>query len=286
VSERPQPGSGSWGPRAAVSEDSLFDIAALSDVGTEREHNEDCCSTFLEGPRTALAAVADGVSGTVAGEEASQKAIEVTLRAFKEQDRGVAIGKRLVRAVQQANIEIYDRALIVPELRGMSTTLTAIAIDGGDLMAAHVGDSRLYLWREGRITQLTKDHTVTAERVRMGLLSEKKARLHPDRSTLTRSLGRELIVAVDRIQIRVVTGDILILCSDGLYNVLEDEEMAAVVATLGAGAAARALVDAANARGTNDNLTAAIVRIVGALPATAEPVGFLARLKGLVGMGS
>lgn len=269
-----------------MSEDSLFDIAALTDVGTEREHNEDCCGTFLEGPRTAVAAVADGVSGTVAGEEASQKAIEVTLRAFQEQGRDVPIGKRLVQAVQQANIEIYDRALIVPELRGMSTTLTAIAVDGSDLMAAHVGDSRLYLLRDGRITQLTKDHTVTAERVRLGVMSEKKARLHPDRSTLTRSLGRELIVAVDRIQTRVVTGDALILCSDGLYNVLEAEEMTALVAGRDAVAGARALVAAANARGTNDNLTVALVRIVGALPAVAEPVGLLARLKGLVGMGT
>jgi protein phosphatase len=284
--ERPQPDSESWGPQAAVSEDSLFDIAALTDVGTEREHNEDCCGTFLEGPRTAVAAVADGVSGTVAGEEASQKAIEVTLRAFQEQGRDVPIGKRLVQAVQQANIEIYDRALIVPELRGMSTTLTAIAVDGSDLMAAHVGDSRLYLLRDGRITQLTKDHTVTAERVRLGVMSEKKARLHPDRSTLTRSLGRELIVAVDRIQTRVVTGDALILCSDGLYNVLEAEEMTALVAGRDAVAGARALVAAANARGTNDNLTVALVRIVGALPAVAEPVGLLARLKGLVGMGT
>jgi protein phosphatase len=266
-----------------VSEDSLFDIAALTDVGTEREHNEDCCGTFLEGPRTAVAAVADGVSGTVAGEEASQKAIEVTLRAFQEQGRDVPIGKRLVQAVQQANIEIYDRALIVPELRGMSTTLTAIAVDGSDLMAAHVGDSRLYLLRDGRITQLTKDHTVTAERVRLGVMSEKKARLHPDRSTLTRSLGRELIVAVDRIQTRVVTGDALILCSDGLYNVIEDGEIEEIARGPGAGDVCRTLVDTANRRGTPDNLTVAMVRMIGAMPERRTGGGLLARLRRLSG---
>jgi protein phosphatase len=269
-----------------MSEDGLFDIAALSDVGTERDHNEDCCGTFVESPSRVVVGVADGVSGMVAGEEASQKAIEVVLRSFEEQGRAVATGKRLVQAVQQANIEIYDRALVVPELRGMSTTLTAIALDGGDLMAAHVGDSRLYLLRDGRATQLTKDHTVTAERVRMGVLSEKKARNHPDRSTLTRSLGRELIVAVDRIQTRVATGDVLILCSDGLYNVLDPEEMTPLVAGVDAKAGARALVSAANARGTLDNLTAAVVRVAGALPAVAPPTGFFGRLKGLVGMGA
>jgi protein phosphatase len=267
-----------------VSKERLFDIAAFSDVGTERANNEDSCGT-LATDRAVVAVVADGVSSGEAGEEASQKAVEVTLRAFEEQGAEVALGKRLVQSVQQANIEIYDRALIVPELRGMATTLTAVALDGGELVAAHVGDSRLYLVREGEPTQLTKDHTVVAERVRMGVLSEKRARFHPDRSTLTRSVGRELIVAVDRLATRVGQGDALIVCSDGLYNVLEPEEMVEVLGGLDAGAAARALVEAANARGTPDNLTAAVVRVVGPIPAPTPRTGLMERLRGLFGRG-
>src|SRR5262249_32771163 len=159
--------------------------------------------------------------GAEGGEVASAKAVEVTLRAYQEQPAAVAAGKRLARAVQQANIEIHDMAMIVPELRGMATTLTALALDEGRLCIAHVGDTRLYHLRDGRLVQLTKDHTVAAERVRLGLLSPRRARHHPEHSTLTRSLGRELIVAIDRISTRVFRDDALLVCSDGLYNVLD-----------------------------------------------------------------
>jgi protein phosphatase len=273
------PGSGR---EAAVSKP-LFDIAALSDVGTEREHNEDRCGTSSAGPACALVAVADGVSSSVAGEEASQTAIDVTLRVFGEQGSEVPAAKRLVLAVQQANIEVYDRALVVPELRGMATTLTAAVLDGGDLSIAHVGDSRLYLIRGEKIVQLTKDHTVVGERTRMGLLSEKRARKHPDRSTLTRSLGRELIVAVDRIRTSVETGDVVIVCSDGLYNVLEDEELREIASGRDAAGVCHALVDAANERGTLDNLTAAVVRVEGPLPVRPQPPGLMDLLKRALG---
>ncbi len=269
-----------------MAKEALFDIAAFSDVGTERGHNEDACGTFAASSGAVVVVVADGVSSCEAGEEASRRAVEVTLSAFEEQGEGVALGKRLVQSVQQANIAIYDRALIVPELRGMTTTLTAVALDRGELVAAHVGDSRLYLVHNGRATQLTKDHTVTAERVRLGLLSEKRARHHPDRSTLTRSLGRELVVAVDRIATRVAQGDALIVCSDGLYNVLGAEEMVAELAEHDAVGAARALVEAANARGTHDNVTAAVVRVVGAVPAPPPRMGVLDRLRGFFERGA
>jgi protein phosphatase len=230
-----------------------------------------------------MVVVCDGVSSSEAGEAASSKAVEVTLREFHDNAATAPTAKRLFRAVQQANIEVYDLALVVPELRGMATTLTAVAVDRGELAAAHVGDSRLYLVRGSSITQLTKDHTVAAERSRMGLLSEKKARVHPDRSTLTRSLGRELIVAIDRITTRVQQGDTLIVCSDGLYNVLEDHEMREIAQGAEPAAACRALVEAANGRGTNDNLTAGVVRVVGPTPGDPKPVGLRARLRRLVG---
>ncbi len=266
---------------AADADAGALDAAALTDVGTERDHNEDSCGVLADGATTVVV-VADGVSSASAGEVASRMAVDVLLRAYREEPADRPAGQRLYRAVQQANIEIYDRAVVVPELRGMTTTLTAVAVERGELTAVHVGDSRLYVVRDGGIVQLTKDHTAAAERVRLGLLSKDRARVHPDRSVLTRSVGRELIVSRDRITRALAGGDVLVVCSDGLYNVLADEEIADAVAERDAAAACRALVDAANARGTGDNLTAAVVRVVGAAPAPRAG-GVLARLRRSLG---
>jgi len=249
----------------------LFDLAALTDVGTEREHNEDCCGTLHVDAAHALVVVADGVSGNEGGEIASQKAVETTIQAYREQAADVAAAKRLARAVQQANIEIHDMALVIPELRGMATTITAVALVGGELVAAHVGDSRLFLLRDGRLSQLTKDHTVPAERARMGLLKKEKVQSHPDRSTLTRSLGREMIASIDRLSAPVGRGDRLVVCTDGLYNVLPEEEIARLAAAPSAADAVRAIIDAANSIGTPDNLTAAVLRVSDLAPELSRP---------------
>ncbi|MFI5181615.1 MAG: PP2C family protein-serine/threonine phosphatase [Thermoanaerobaculia bacterium] len=259
-----------------------LEIAAVSDTGTERDHNEDFCAAFAERNDCAIVGVADGVSSEEGGEVASQIAIEAMLRAYREEPPTLGSGPRLYRAVQQANIEIYDRAMVVPELRGMSTTLTAVAVERGELTAVHVGDSRLYLIRGGAITQLTKDHTLAAERTRMGLLSEERARSHADRSTLTRSVGRELIVNRDRISRPLAQGDVVLLCSDGLYNVLSDVDIERIVAGREAPDACRALIDAANRRGTPDNLTTAVVRVTGPTPGRPESAGLAETLHRLL----
>ena len=264
--------------------DGGFELAALTDVGTEREHNEDSCGSLIEGQDAArgVLVVADGVSGTEGGETASRMAVESTLRSFSEQGEGIAAAKRLRRAVQCANIEVYELALAVPELRGMATTLTAVTLERGELSVVHVGDSRLYLLREGRLTQLSKDHTVAAEQVRLGLLSEARARKHPGRSVLTRSLGRELIVSLDRISLAAQDGDSILLCSDGLYNVIDDSEIASLLRAPGSAQdACRELIDAANRRGTVDNVTAAVARIRGSVAPARPPAGIGARLRRL-----
>ena len=258
-----------------------LEIGVLSDRGTERPHNEDFCGSFMESNDCAVVAVADGVSSAEGGEVASQMAVEITLRTFREEPRSAPAGQRLYRAVQQANIEVHDRAMVVPELRGMATTLTAVAVDRGLLTAVHVGDSRLYLVRGPAIEQLTKDHTVAGEKVRYGLLSKERARDHAERSVLTRSLGRELIVSRDRITQRLVRGDALLLCSDGLYNVLADGELPGIMGAQNAVAASRALVEAANRRGTGDNLTAAVLRLVGPTPIPPGESRLAARLRRL-----
>lgn len=260
-----------------------LELATLTDVGTEREHNEDHCGSLREGESAALVVVADGVSGSRGGETASRIAVEAVLREYRAQPAPLGAARRLARAAQRANIEVHELALTVPELAGMATTLTAVAVEGAELSAAHVGDSRLYLLREGAITQLSKDHTAAAEQVRLGLLGEKRARTHPGRSVLTRSLGRELIVGIDRISLRLHRDDRLLLCSDGLYNVLDDREIAALAGAVPPDEACRALVEAANARGTSDNLTAAVLRVAEGLPAEGPPPSLGERLRRLAG---
>jgi protein phosphatase len=260
------------------------EVASLSHPGTERADNEDHCATLLDGETRALAAVADGVSGFEGGEVASQRAVEAFLRCYGEQP-ALPVSKRLARAIQRANIEVHDLALVVPELRGMATTMTAVAVDGAMLHAVHVGDCRLYLVRRGELRQLSKDHTVVGERVRMGVMSESRARQHPDRSVLTRSLGRELIVAVDRISTELEQGDVVVVCSDGLYNVLDEGEIRGRVVEQPAPEACRTLIEAANARGTADNLTVAVLRLLKLAAPPARAPGLGARLLGALRFG-
>lgn len=248
-------------------------FATLSDVGNERESNEDSCGSLAENASHALVVVADGVGGEEGGEIASQMAIENTLQAYAESPAQWGPPKRLYRAVQKANIEIHDRALVVTELRRMSTTLTAVVVEGNMAYAAHVGDTRLYLIRDGSIVQKTKDHTVAAGRRRMMFASAEMAKDRPEHSMLTRSLGRELIAAVDRIAFPVTGGDVLLVCSDGLHNVLSDKELREGASTGDPVAACAALIRTANERGTPDNLTAAILAVHGGGPVVA-PTGW------------
>ena len=262
-----------------------FELALLSDVGTDRPDNEDFCGHFTESPVSTIFAVADGVGGYEGGEVASRMAIETTIAAYRDSPVEWGAAKRLQRAVQRANIEIHNRALSVPELRRMATTLTAVAIDNGGMPAAHVGDCRLYVLRYGKVNQITKDHTWVGERVRLGLMTTAQAREHPERSALNRSLGRELIVSVDRISMPLKQGDRLIVCTDGLYNVLREPDLERLTREGSPEEICRELIEKANARGTADNLTVAFFRMVGPTPPVIpEPgPGLFARLKGLFG---
>lgn len=240
-----------------------IEMAALSDAGTERGHNEDHCGKYIKSKTCGLVAVADGMATMEGGELASQRAILELMRSFRELAPGLTQTQRLVRAARSANYEVYDMAVVVPQLRGMSTTLTAVSVSDGDMTAAHVGNSRVYLLRDGYINQLSKDHTVAAESA-----EATGQYLLKGSNVLTRSLGRELIVSVDLFEIDLVQGDVVILCTDGLTRVFEDLEMAELVKGLDAATACRKLIDEANAIGTLDNVSAAVVRVVGATPGT------------------
>jgi serine/threonine protein phosphatase PrpC len=259
-----------------------FELAMLSDVGTNRSNNEDSCGHLVEAPDAVLFAIADGVGGYEGGEVASKMAIEITLAAYRDSPREWGAGKRLHRAVQRANIEVYNFASTVPELRRMATTLTAVAVENGTLNAAHIGDCRLYLLRAGKIMQMSKDHTMVGERVRMGLMSEARARTHPDRGALLRSLGRELIVSVDSIRMPLHRGDELILCSDGLYNVIEPDELVMLTREFSVDDGCKKLIRNANDRGTPDNLTVALFKQIADTPEVDPPSGLLGRLKNML----
>jgi len=260
-----------------------FELALLSDIGNGRTNNEDFHGKWVESSTDALFVVADGVGGYEGGEIASSMGVETVLEAYRDSPAEWGPAKRLHRAVQRANIEIYNRAITVPELRRMATTLTAAVVNCGTLNVSHVGDCRLYLLRGGQVQQLTRDHTVVGEKVRMGLLTPERARTHPDRSKLTRSLGRELIASVDLLSMPLRFNDVLILCSDGLHNVLLEPEILEITASSTAPEACRTMIDAANRRGTADNLTVAVFKMLAPYEAQDEASGWRDRLRNLLG---
>jgi protein phosphatase len=267
----------------APSPEHSFELALATDLGNERPNNEDACGFSVESPTHVVFAVADGVGGYEGGELASRMAIDVTLESYREHPVSWGPAKRLFRAVQRANIEIHDRAIIVTELRRMATTLTAVSVDGGVLNAVHVGDCRLLLIRDGKITQLSKDHTVAGGRARLGLLTKEELRNHPERGTLTKSLGPELIVAADRITTPLVRGDVLVLCSDGMHTVVDEADFVELAVRGSTAEACSALIGTANERGTFDNLTVAIFRQTAETPASALPTGWRERFRKLFG---
>ncbi len=271
-------------PDPPIDHRSVFDLALLSDVGTNRPGNEDSCGHFVESPHCVVFAIADGVGGYEGGEIASKIAVDTTLEVFRESPVEWGGAKRLYRAIQRANIEIHNKALTVPELGRMATTLTAAVVDKGMVSAVHVGDCRLYLVRHGKISQVTKDHTMVGERVRMGLMTQQAAKEHPERSMLLRSLGHELIVSMDRISLPLIQDDRLILSSDGLYNVLEDGDLEAL-SRGPAEEACREMIQTANQRGTADNLTVAVFKMIAATEHHPASGGFLGRIAAMFRRG-
>jgi PPM family protein phosphatase len=226
---------------------------ARTDVGLVREANED--SYLAEAP---LFVVADGMGGHLAGDVASQTAIETIARS---NDRAASPG-RLASVVREANSAIYNKAGADPALRGMGTTCTLLLIDSGHGHIAHVGDSRAYLMRNGDLAQVTEDHTLVGRLVREGKLSPKEAELHPQRSIITRALGVEADVEVDTQDFELSEGDRLMLCSDGLTSMIPKEAIAKTLSDeADPQAAASRLVDMANEAGGEDNITVVIVDV-------------------------
>jgi serine/threonine protein phosphatase PrpC len=243
----------------------LGQSAARTDPGRKRRGNEDSYVC-----RPPLFAIADGMGGARAGEVASALAAGA-LEDARSPGGGEA---RVAELVREANRRVHDRASTDAATTGMGTTMTvALVEDDGAVTFGHVGDSRAYRLRDGRLEQLTNDHSLVAELVRRGELSPEAAEVHPQRSVITRALGTDADVDVDAFSVASNAGDLYLICSDGLSDMVDGAEIERVLNANRAdlAAAAKALVQAANRAGGEDNITAVLFELVDGPPPAREP---------------
>jgi protein phosphatase len=244
------------------------EIGWMTDVGRRRDHNEDDLFVFSPAAvdyrrRGMLVAVADGMGGHAAGEQASRLAVE-NIGAYYDQDGDLPeTPVEILRGrIDAAHRAIYSMATCTPHLKGMGTTLSAVLIDGSMLHVGHVGDSRVYLIREGVISQVTQDHSLVAEQLRLGIITAEEAASHPGKNIITRALGTKESVAIDYSSLPVKPGDRILACSDGLHGVVSESRLVAVaVGSKSPAEACENLVAEANANGGPDNVTVVIVHI-------------------------
>ena len=210
-------------------------------------------------------AVADGVGDHAAGHVASAMAIETLGRELSGSPSDWPMTTRLRRAVQAANLDVYQKGVTVPELRRMATTLTVTAIAGRTLLTAHVGDCRLFLYRDGRLTQLTKDHTRAWEDPLAPVTNGNGVR----HGALSRSLGHELVVSIDFLTMELAAGDRLLQCSDGVHGALAEEELVELIDAHPLVAACHAIVRRAHEVDAGDDASAQLVRVAALAPPPA-----------------
>jgi PPM family protein phosphatase len=240
--------------------------SALTDRGLRRDRNEDA---FLLRPESRIYAVADGMGGHAAGDVASRLATAVLAASFERPPSPRigpnALARRLLDAFAAANRAILEHAAAHRACAGMGTTLTALAPlrSAARCVIAHIGDSRAYLLRAGELVQLTRDHTWVQQQVDAGMLTPLQARHHPYSSLLSRVLGTPAEGPADTLVVDVAPGDLFLLCSDGLTTMLDDTALQALLdRDMPLEQQARDLVDAANVRGGQDNITVLLLRAV------------------------
>lgn len=247
--------------------------SGITDIGRRRDRNED---TFLIHDELQLFVVADGMGGHAGGEYASSLAVNVVEELVSSVELPherpdvdgdgdadpVDVLRGLVEeAVQTAGQRIHDWGQDHPEFRGMGTTVVVLLMHGGNAYIGHVGDSRAYMLRDGQIDQATDDHSLVAQSVREGLITEEQARTHRMRNVITRALGFHREVEVE-VQVRATRrGDVFLLCTDGLSGPVQAHDMRDLLMRHGPQEAARQLVGLANARGGDDNITCVVVRV-------------------------
>jgi PPM family protein phosphatase len=244
------------------------EVAALTDVGRQRANNED--AYLLWEPKSdeefrrkgRLAIVADGMGGYEGGQEASRIAVE-TVRLVYDRDFADSPQQALQSGLLAAHDNIQRYAVEHPEFQGMGTTCTALALVGHKLYSAHIGDSRLYLVRPDAITRLTRDHSYVGRLVESGIVSSEDAQSHPQRHILTAALGsgKEIAPDVSENPVQLETGDKVLLCTDGLWSVVSEPEIAKAVRSNPPAQACQSLIDLALECGGPDNVTVVVLHI-------------------------
>ena len=260
--------------REPIPEGPLLSItgAMLTHCGLVRSHNEDSVGYSLpeagDLPGRALFVVADGMGGHAAGEVASHLAVETIFRLYRED--GSPLPERLARCFRSANALIYQKARAEPAWAGMGTTCTALALAGNRLFLGHIGDSRAYLIRDGQAHQISRDHTLVAELVEKGVLTAAEAARSPERNVLTRAFGVRIDSGyeVDPVGLPLQAGDCLLVCSDGLHDLVSPPQMVALIGPQSPYDACQSLVEAALQAGGHDNISAGILRL--SLPSLPE----------------
>lgn len=248
-----------------------FEFASATDTGLARNNNED---SVVFDEAALLAVLADGMGGYNAGEVASDMATRFIrsefgrwLQAASEHVTDAEVCRAMGQCVESANRAIFEAANTNPQYGGMGTTLAVAAFRGERLVMGHVGDSRAYRWRGGELTQITRDHSLLQEQLDAGLITPQQAAVSNHRNLVTRAVGVEDEVALETHVHALQPGDWVLLCSDGLSDMLRDEQIAAVLASHAElGAAARALIQAANKAGGRDNISVILVRALGDVP--------------------
>jgi len=233
---------------------------AISDVGKKRQKNED---SYLINDELHLFIVADGMGGHAGGEYASRIAITTIEDSFKNSAIDSDDEEKLLEsAIKVAGQKIVSKAEEDRSLKGMGTTVIALHLSEKRAILGHVGDSRAYLFREGVLEQITEDHSLVNEQVKSGLISEEEAKNHQFKNIITRSLGVTSEVEVDLVSKKLKVGDTFLLCSDGLSNLVDIQEMEKELRERETVLAAKAMVDLANKRGGDDNITLILVEVV------------------------
>jgi len=249
-----------------LSTNAAWDMWGLSDVGRTRERNEDAVGWDLS---MGLAIVADGIGGRRCGDIASRLAVETIKETLRDKvlsgGGGLALGAAalLQGSVEQSNETIFRNATASTDYRGMASTVVAALFERGGFTVSHVGDSRLYRLRGQALDLLTTDHSLVSEMVANGYITAQEALAHRQRNVVTRALGVSPKVEVAISQHAYQSGDIYLLCTDGLTNLVMDSEIAETLmeAELDLAGRCRRLVESANAQGGTDNVTVALVRI-------------------------
>lgn len=258
----------------------IFEYAGVTDPGLLRDNNEDALALA---PEQGVAVLADGMGGYNAGEIASAMAVahiktELTqwLHNTPAQRSSGETRRAMQACVLRANTSIYNAANANPQFSGMGTTVVVGVFETGRVLLAHVGDSRAYVWRGGQLIQLTRDHSLLQEQLDAGLLTPEQARVATHKNLVTRALGVEEGVMVDVMEHQPQAGDVYLMCSDGLTDMLEDADVARVLSLrLDLQERAQALVRAANAAGGRDNIS---VILIGPKPTPAGASGFFSRI--------